>query len=152
MSVRYEFGFGLSYTTFDVSSLVISKLGNSTITSTPPAEDIVPGGNPALWEELYHVTANLTNTGSVSGAAVPQLYITLPSSAPAGTPPKQLRGFEKVTLDAGKSSEVSFALMRRDLSYWDVVSQQWVIPKGEFEISVGFSSRDLKLAGKVSVC
>jgi beta-glucosidase len=86
---------------------------------------------------------SVTNTGDVEGATVPQLYVTFPDSVP-GTPPKQLRGFDKVSLAPGKSRTVKFELMRRDLSYWDVVSQQWLIPEGEFVISVGFSSRDLE--------
>jgi beta-glucosidase len=69
--------------------------------------------------------------------------VTFPRSVP-GTPPKQLRGFDKVLLAPGKSRTVKFELMRRNLSYWGVVSQEWLIPKGEFVISVGFSSRDLK--------
>lgn len=150
MSVRYEFGFGLSYTTFSVSDLTITSLANSTVTAIPPAEAKVPGGNPALWDYLYSVTVNLTNTGSTAGAEVPQLYVTLPSSAPS-TPPKQLRGFEKVYLNATASEVVEFKLMRRDLSYWDTVSQDWIIPSGVFGVSVGFSSRDIKLTGSMTV-
>jgi beta-glucosidase len=146
MSVLYEFGFGLSYTTFSLSSLTISGTPVSAV-ATPC---VAPGGNPALWEGIYNVTVTLTNTGSVSGATVPQLYITLPSSAPS-TPPKQLRGFEKVFLDAGESSVDEFTLMRRDLSYWDIVAQDWVVPSGEFGVSVGFSSRDIKLTGTMTV-
>ncbi|KAH6723717.1 beta-glucosidase-related glycosidase [Leptodontidium sp. MPI-SDFR-AT-0119] len=153
MSVRYEFGFGLSYTTFELADLAISSLGSGKagISAVTPAQSTTPGGNPALWENLYNVTATLSNTGDVAGATVPQLYITMPSSAPAGTPPKQLRGFEKVMLEPGQSETVAFALMRRDLSYWDVVRQDWVIPAGEFGVSVGFSSRDLKLVGSVTI-
>jgi beta-glucosidase len=148
--VRYEFGFGLSYTTFELSDIAITKICDGPVTSVPGAQPIAPGGNPALWEGLYTVNVTLTNTGSVGGATVPQLYISLPS-APAGTPLKQLRGFEKVGLEAGASDVVSFALMRRDLSYWDVVQQEWVVPSGEIGVSVGFSSRDLRLTGNIVV-
>jgi beta-glucosidase len=151
ISVRYEFGFGLSYSTFELSDLSITKSTNETITAVAAPQTAAPGGNPALWDTLYTVTVNLTNTGSVSGATVPQLYITLPSSAPAGTPPKQLRDFEKVFLNCSASEVVEFNLMRRDLSYWDIVSQDWVLPAGELGISVGFSSRDIKLTGTVTV-
>lgn len=150
LSVRYEFGFGLSYTSFALADLAVSRLVESISPLTPTAPT-VPGGNPALWEHLYTVTVTLTNTGSVAGAEVPQLYLSLPESAPAGTPPRQLRGFEKVFLAPGASETVSFGLMRRDLSYWDIVSQDWVIPDGEFGVSVGFSSRDLKVSGGFSV-
>lgn len=88
----------------------------------------------------------MTNTGSVPGKAVVQLYLALPASAPAGTPVKVLRGFEKVALAAGEIKTVTFALMRKDVSYWDVVSQEWLIPSGELEVMVGTSSRDLPLS------
>jgi beta-glucosidase len=150
ISVRYEFGFGLSYTTFNMSGLAMNALAQN-ITAHPEKLPIQPGGNPALWASLYNVTVSVSNTGDCAGAAVPQLYVGLPSSAPEGTPLRQLRGFEKVYLEKGESQSVSFELMRRDLSYWDIVSQQWVIPEGEFTIYVGWSSRKLALQGKVTV-
>lgn len=150
ISVRYEFGFGLSYTTFNISNLEISPLEDN-ITSEPEDLPIQPGGNPALWAPLYNVSVSVTNSGRVSGAAVPQLYVGLPSSAPAGTPPRQLRGFEKVYLAPNATQTVGFELMRRDLSYWDVVSQQWLIPEGEFTIYVGRSSRDLVVQDTMTV-
>jgi beta-glucosidase len=150
ISVRYEFGFGLSYTTFNMSGLAMKALAQN-ITAHPEHLPIQPGGNPALWASLYNVTVSVSNTGDRAGAAVPQLYVGLPSSAPEGTPLRQLRGFEKVYLEKGESQSVSFELMRRDLSYWDIVSQQWVIPEGEFTIYVGWSSRKLALQGKVTV-
>ncbi|KAJ5882328.1 Glycoside hydrolase family 3 [Penicillium soppii] len=149
ISVQYEFGFGLSYTTFNISDLSAEALSDS-ITAIPEDRPIQPGGNPALWETLYNVTASVTNSGRVEGATVPQLYVTFPDSTPEGTPPKQLRGFEKVSLDAGESRTVAFELMRRDLSYWDVVSQKWIIPEGEFVVRVGFSSRDLREVAKIT--
>jgi len=151
ISVRYEFGFGLTYTTFALPSrLEITPAASSSskaegkITPRPPPLPTQPGGNPALWEVLYTVRTTVHNTGTVRGHAVPQLYISFPaSSTPAGTPPKALRGFEKLELAAGARGEVRFGLMRRDLSYWDVGVQDWVIPAGEFEVRVGWSSRDL---------
>jgi beta-glucosidase len=150
MSVRYEFGFGLSYTTFALSNVSVAKICDGPVTAVAASTAIIPGGNSELWDTLYTVSVSVTNTGSVSGATVPQLYISLPSSAPS-TPPKQLRGFEKVFLEVGASSIVTFDLMRRDLSYWDVNVQDWVIPAGEIGFSVGFSSRDIKLTNEVTV-
>ncbi|KAF2124987.1 glycoside hydrolase family 3 protein [Dothidotthia symphoricarpi CBS 119687] len=150
MSVRYEFGFGLSYTTFDITDMSTTPV-ESNITSFPESLPIQPGGNPALWESVYNVTVSVSNTGSVAGAVVPQLYVGLPSSAPEGTPVRQLRGFDKVLLQEGENQTVTFELMRRDLSYWDIFSQQWVIPEGEFTFSVGLSSRDLKVHETVTV-
>ncbi|ORY08615.1 beta-glucosidase [Clohesyomyces aquaticus] len=143
ISVRYEFGFGLSYTTFSLANLEASSV-QTNITSAPTDRPIQPGGNPALWECIYNVTVSLTNSGDIAGATVPQLYVGFPvDTTPAGTPPKQLRGFEKVYLVKGETKTVNFELMRRDLSYWDVVGQQWMIPAGEFTLRAGFSSRDL---------
>jgi beta-glucosidase len=151
ISVRYEFGFGLSYTTFDLADITAEATAQG-ITSAPEENETQPGGNPALWETIYNVTVSVSNTGAVAGAAVPQLYVGFPTGNPAlaGTPPRQLRGFEKVGLDAGESKTVSFELMRRDLSYWDVVSQEWLIPEGDFTLSVGFSSRDLKVTTNIT--
>lgn len=149
-SVLYEFGFGLSYTTFGLTDLKTSAL-TQNLTAAPAVESPVsPGGNKHLWEYVYNVTATLTNTGSVTGAGVPQLYVDLGANAPAGTPLKQLRGFEKVELASGASATVSFPLMRRDLSYWDIISQGWVIPSGAIGIKVGFSSRDLVLESSIT--
>lgn len=147
IDVRYEFGFGLSYTTFDFpSTLTVSpsnKQKNATITSRPEDRETQPGGNPALWEVLFTAETEVRNTGDVRGHAVPQLYVSFPDSTPEGTPPQQLRGFEKIELAAGQRAKATFELMRRDLSYWDINAQQWLIPEGEFVLSVGFSSRDL---------
>ncbi|KKY35407.1 putative beta-glucosidase g [Diaporthe ampelina] len=151
ISVRYEFGFGLSYTTFDLADVAAEPAAEG-ITSRPEDNEIQPGGNPALWETVYNVTVAVSNTGDLDGAAVPQLYVSFPSGNPAlaGTPPRQLRGFEKVALAVGETKTVGFELMRRDLSYWDVVSQEWLIPEGEFTLSVGFSSRDLRVTANIT--
>ena len=120
-SVLYEFGYGLSYTTFSLSSISVRKTGaaNVTITSAPPAGRIIQGGLSSLWDVLYTVTATVSNTGSIDGATVAQLYVGL-TGAPAGTPLRQLRGFEKVDLSPRQSETVTFSLMRRDISYWDI--------------------------------
>lgn len=148
LSVRYPFGFGLSYTKFSLTDLQIAANLHGSISAAPRTQATKPGGNPSLWETLYTVSVTVTNTGSVSGAAVPQLYISFPDSTPEGTPVRQLRGFEKVFLRVRDASVVKFNLMRRDLSYWDTTKQDWIIPGGDFKYSVGFSSRDLELVGK----
>ncbi|KAH7141774.1 glycosyl hydrolase family 3 N terminal domain-containing protein [Dactylonectria macrodidyma] len=65
-------------------------------------------------------------------------------SMPKGTLVQVLRGFEKSQLKPGESRDVEFTLLRRDISYWDTVSQQWVVPKGKIGLRAGFSSRDIK--------
>ncbi|KAL2141502.1 hypothetical protein VTI28DRAFT_2320 [Corynascus sepedonium] len=143
---RYEFGFGLSYTTFEYADLEAT----STATAGPATGETIPGGAADLWEEVVTVTASITNSGEVDGAEVAQLYLTLPSSAPP-SPPKQLRGFVKLKLAAGESGTATFNLRRRDISYWDSGVGQWVVPEGEFGVSVGSSSRDIRLTGSFTV-
>ena len=117
--------------------------------SGPATGDIIPGGRSDLWEPVATVTVTVANAGEVDGAEVAQLYVGFPESA--ATPPRQLRGFEKLLLAAGESAETTFELRRRDLSVWDVASQEWVVPTGDFNITVGASSRDLRLSGTLTV-
>jgi len=138
---RFEFGFGLSYTTFTYSSLQISQSGLTNGTSVP-----TPGGLTSLYDIVATVTATITNSGTVTGAEIAQLYITLPSSAPT-TPVRQLRGFQKLLLAPKQSGTVAFQLRRKDLSFWSVQLQRWVVPSGNFIVNVGASSRDLRLTG-----
>lgn len=135
-----------AFTTYEYSNLQI----DSVASAGPAMGETVPGGRDDLFDEVMEVTATITNTGDVEGAEVAQLYITLPESAPE-TPPRQLRGFEKVWLAPGESQTVSFYLRQKDLSYWDVGLQNWVVPMGTFGISVGASSRDIRLVGEVDV-
>ncbi|KAK3115651.1 hypothetical protein LTR53_004804 [Teratosphaeriaceae sp. CCFEE 6253] len=144
-SVQYEFGYGLSYTTFSMGSASVARVGSGSISSLPTNNTIVPGGNPALWDVLYSVSVSVSNTGSVAGATVPQLYLGLPQPANEDyTPVKVLRGFEKVTLQPGKSQTVTFDLTRRDISYWDTLTQQWTIGASSIGVLAGFSSRDIQ--------
>ncbi|KAL7783654.1 glycoside hydrolase family 3 protein [Trichoderma ceciliae] len=143
---RYEFGFGLSYTKFDYSRLSVT----STARSGPATGAVVPGGPSDLFENVATITVDVKNSGQVTGAEVPQLYLTYPSSAPR-TPVKQLRGFAKLSLVAGQTGTATFNIRKRDLSYWDVKTQKWVVPSGTFGVSVGASSRDIRLSGSLSV-
>lgn len=135
-----------AYTNFTYSKLSVT----STVASGPATGPVVPGGRSDLFQQVATVTATVTNGGLVAGAEVPQLYLTLPSGAPA-TPPKQLRGFTKLLLQPGASGIATFNLRRRDLSYWDASSQNWLVPKGSFGVSVGASSRDVRLTGSITV-
>jgi len=102
-----------------------------------------------LYDVVATVTAQITNNGTVAGAEVAQLYVGLPSSAPA-SPPRQLRGFVKLSLAAGERKTATFALRRKDLSYWDSSAKKWTLPTGTFKIEVGASSRDLRLTGTLA--
>ena len=148
----YEFGHGLSYSTFALQDLTVESVSGSTPSIPPASDQVTPGGNPALWENVATASVTVSNTGDVAGATVVQLYLSMPQdSVPTGTPSQVLRGFEKVMLQPGESSTVQLPLRRRDVSYWDIVSQEWLIPSGEFGISVGFSSRDLQANGTLSL-
>jgi beta-glucosidase len=149
----YEFGFGLSYTKFEMgqslnAQLIISPLDQYANKSL----GIAPGGLVDLWTCVAVVTVEVTNSGHRAGSAVPQLYVSLPQdTTPSGTPVKVLRGFSKLHLQPGETKEVKFELMRRDLSYWDEGKKEWVIPKGSLTLSSGFSSQDLRATTKIVV-
>ncbi|CAJ2509729.1 Uu.00g056290.m01.CDS01 [Anthostomella pinea] len=136
---RYEFGYGLSYTTFAHSSLSVSP---STLPAS--AKQYLSSSDDRLWEVVAAVEAEITNTGSVAGAEVAQLFLGIPNS-----PPQQLRGFEKVLLSPGESATVRFDLTRRDFSVWDVVAQGWTVQDGGYDVRVGASSRDIRLKGNI---
>jgi len=150
---RYEFGLGLSYTTFSLTNLNVMPLAsNLSAFPAPVSGPNPPGGNPALYTAIANTTVTVTNTGTVPGAAVPQLYVAPPqSSTPTGTPIQALHGFEKIYLAPNQSAVVGFELTRRDVSYWDVEAQQWRIPAGEFGVRVGFSSRDQPTSAVVTL-
>lgn len=122
---EYHFGFGLSYTTFDISNLKINK------TSFPnnPKEEII-------------VSVDVKNTGNVEGKEVIQLYS---SDLFASLVPdvKRLRRFEKVSLKAGESKTVTFKLTLDDLAFYNLKNER-VIEAGDFELQVGSSSNNIK--------
>jgi len=141
---RFEFGFGLSYTTFDFANLAVSMSGASR--DEYPSGPILEGGHKDLWDVVATVTADVKNTGDRAGAEVAQLYVGIP-----GAPVRQLRGFEKPVLQPGETAKVKFDLTRRDLSTWDVVAQKWQLQKGGYAVSVGSSSRDLPLTTTLTI-
>ncbi|KAL5114884.1 hypothetical protein ACEQ8H_007202 [Pleosporales sp. CAS-2024a] len=142
---RFEFGFGLSYAAFQYSALVVDGAPQPG----PATGTVGPGGPLDLFDTVATVQASVANTGRVRAAEVAQLYIGYPSGA--GEPPKQLRGFTKLMLEPGKTATASFHLRRRDLSLWDEATRKWTVPKGDFIVYVGASSRDVRLTGKITV-
>lgn len=143
---RYEFGYGLSYTNFTYSSL---NIDSPSPLSLYPTGKLAVGGYEDLWDIVANVTAVIKNSGTISGAEVPQLYIKYPASAKQ--PLRQLRGFENVNIAAGKQTQVEFGLRRRDISHWDVAAQKWAVAPGTYTVYVGASSRDLRLHGSFRV-
>jgi beta-glucosidase len=145
---QYEFGYGLSYTTFGYANMTVERVANANLATFPSASvPIVQGGHPWLWQALYRVKVSITNTGKVAGHEVAQLYLGIPTA-----PQKQLRGFERVgKLQPGESREVEFTLDRRDLSVWNVTAQAWELQRGEYAVWVGASSRDIRQEGVIVV-
>ena len=118
--VRFPFGFGLSYTSFSYSDLKI---------------------------ENRHVSAKITNTGSTAGAEVVQLYVAAPQTG-LHRPVRELKGFTKIALQAGETSEVAFDLDDRSFALW---SDGWKTPGGIYAIELGSSSADIRLRGEISI-
>ncbi|ODA79134.1 hypothetical protein RJ55_04726 [Drechmeria coniospora] len=102
------------------------------------------GGNPALWDVAYRLAVTVTNTGTKrAGKASVQAYLQFPDGTPYETPVIQLRDFEKTKkLAPGESTTVELMLTRKDLSVWDVVLQDWVIPAvdGGYKVWLGPAS------------
>ncbi|KAG9218808.1 hypothetical protein CCMSSC00406_0001078 [Pleurotus cornucopiae] len=127
----FAFGHGLSYTTFEYSGLQTSA---------------IPAGN----DPKFTVTFTIKNTGSVFGREVAQVYIADPQSS-LPRPLKELKGFNKVTLEAGESKVLSVELDREALSFYDDRRASWVAEAGKFVVFVGASSTDIKLTGEVEL-
>ncbi|KAI0293191.1 glycoside hydrolase family 3 protein [Multifurca ochricompacta] len=154
---RFEFGFGLSYTTFKYTDLSISAVGGSpdqdksfeaNWAAGKPSPQVV-GASTALWlhRPAFEVSFTVQNAGKVAGTEIPQLYLHFPPHT--GEPPSVLRGFTDVELQPGQAQRVTITLSRYDLSIWDVVSQSWIRSSGSFSLSVGASSRDFRLKGTI---
>ena len=121
VSPLFPFGYGLSYTTFDISAPSLGKASIGTTDSTT-------------------VTVSLTNTGDLSGDEVVQVYIRDKVSS-VTRPVKELKEFRRVTLKPGASQEVSFTITPEMLSFYDL-NMDFTVEPGDFEIMVGSSSRD----------
>jgi beta-glucosidase len=144
----FPFGYGLSYTTFAYSHLSVSPRQVMNGTSNPGTPACGCNGQSG---KQVTVSAVVTNTGKVTGSDVAQLYLDDP--AKAGEPPRQLKGFQKVTLKPGQSATVHITLSGQDLSYWDDAANGWVLPDGTFGVYIGDSSApaNLPLRGSFTV-
>lgn len=146
----YPFGHGLSYTNFSYSTdLTVAVTNGTALASRYPAGPLAVGGLADLWDDVVRVAARVTNAGPLGGMEVTQLYLGFPDEA--AQPGRVLRGFEKVGVAAGAAAEVTFALRRRDVSYWDVAARQWAVAGGTYTVSVGASSRDIRATATFTV-
>ena len=125
----FPFGYGLSYTSFAFRNLSVPS-------------QLRPNGE-------VRVGVDVTNTGSRAGADVVQVYVAAPVAA--GEPPKQLKGFAKVSLRPGETKHVTVTLDSRAFSIWSEAGKQWATAPGRYGILVGDSSRDLPLNGSIAV-
>ena len=118
----FPFGYGLSYTTFKISNLQVS------------APRMAANGN-------LTVTVDVENTGQLSGDEVVQLYIRDPVAS-MSRPVKELKGFQRITLQAGEKKRVGFVLDREHLGFWNR-ELRYVVEPGEFRVMVGSNSADV---------
>ena len=121
--VRFPFGFGLSYTTFEYSDLTVTD---------------------------KEASFTLKNTGKMDGAEVAQLYVSK-TDGDVFRPTKELKGFAKVFLKAGESKKVTIQLDDKAFRYFNVNTNKFEVEGGEWNILIGASCADIKLSGKVAV-
>ncbi len=133
----FPFGYGLSYTTFQYSNLVIKPVNGRASSGASSAP-------------RYEVLFDVKNAGSRAGADVPQVYIG-DTHAKVPRPAKELKGFAKVNLRPGETKRVSVTLEGRALSYYDVNTRQWRAEPGDFAVLVGHSVEQIELRGKLSL-
>ena len=126
----YPFGFGLSYTTFSFSKLVVPDSAKSGSTVA--------------------VSFNVANTGKAAGAEVAQVYVSDPS-ATVLRPERELKGFKKVSLNPGEIKNITVELDARAFSYWDEATHGWKIDPGKFVVRVGDSSENTPLQADVTL-
>lgn len=125
MDVLFPFGYGLSYTTFQYSNL---RLSSKEIKDT----------------DKLGVTVDITNTGNRTGKEIVELYVGKKESKVI-RPVKELRSFEKVSLNPGETKTVTFTLTKRAFSYYNTEIQEWYAETGDYQILIGKSSRDIVL-------
>jgi len=131
MDVLFPFGHGLSFTTFTYGNL---KIGQTRIKDT----------------ESLTVTLDVTNSGNRFGREIVQLYVA-PPEGDLIRPVKELKGFAKLALEPGESTQVSFELDKRSFAYFNTLISNWHVTSGDYGILAGSSSRDIRLKGSVRV-
>ena len=124
--VSYEFGYGISYTTFEYSDFAISK---SSITP----------------DDRITVSVNVKNTGDYDGDEVVQIYVTTPDSpASLQRPIKRLKGFRRVTIPRGQTRHVEIEIDCADLWFWDMDNDRIIYDSGKYNFEIGSSSKDIR--------
>lgn len=126
----FAFGHGLSYSSFSFSSLKLSSVSSNG---------------------KFDVSFSIKNTSSTDGSEVAQIYVSAPIENRITSPIKELKAFEKVTLKAGESKQVSIKLEKEAFSYWNERFNSWVCPAGKYKVLVSTSSAKdaVQLEGEV---
>lgn len=125
LAPQFPFGHGLSYTTFDYKDLKVAQVGNGV-----------------------KVSFTIKNTGNVKGKEVVQLYVH-DEECKWIRPEKELKAFTKIELEPGEKKEISFELEERDFAYYNTKYNRWVAETGYFHISLGSSSRDIRITERL---
>jgi beta-glucosidase len=126
-AVSFPFGHGLSYTTFGYSGLSVLESGDG-----------------------IEVSVTVTNTGERDGREVVQVYVSVPGSS-VQRPIRELKGFANVAVAAGSAESVVIRIAAEDLAFYDVAAARWTVEGGEYLVSVGASSRDLRATASVEL-
>lgn len=126
-NILFPFGFGLSYTRFEI--------GKGTITA----------GNKS-----FNIKTNVKNVGAVDGSEVVQIYAASPVKA-VEMPVKELVGYAKVAVSAGGNAETDLDIEAVKLAYWDVESDKWKVESGDYKIFIGNSATEVQEVGKFTV-
>jgi beta-glucosidase len=128
LEVAFPFGHGLSYTTFSYAdaAAVVDADGD------------------------VEVTVAVTNTGDRAGREIVQVYTSLAGSA-VQRAPRELKAFGSVALEPGETQVVTLTVRRKDLAYWDIRADRWVVEGGEYTVDVAASSRDIRSSVAVAV-
>ena len=127
----FPFGFGLSYTTYQYANLTLDRT------------TLAPDGR-------LRVTADVTNTGSVAGDEIAELYVSYQGSS-VDRAVRDLKAFARVHLEPGETRTVAFPVRAADLAYWDTTAGAWTVEPITYGVAVGPSSRDLPLQGTFTI-
>ena len=128
----YPFGYGLSYTNFDIKNARTDK------------------NDAYLIDESIYITVDVENTGNMDGKEVLQLY-TSKKESKVKRAAQELKGFEKVLVNKGETTKVTFELPVNELAYYNVEKKQWIVESGSYSIKIGNSSRELKAEVTINI-
>ena len=131
MNTAFPFGYGLSYTTFKYSNLRVDKKEMTD-------------------QEMLQVSVNVKNTGKRSGKTVVQLYVGAPENEVI-RPVRELRGFEKIFLEAGEEKTVTFTLDERAFAYWNTTIHDWYVEDGTYNVMIGENADKMCLSEEIIV-